>query len=163
MESRQPSISLQDGERSDRLVLQEHSIKEGDKKLNKWVRRSGNINLWIVFIILLIYKHKINRKKTTQNKKRTIIREFLFMWNSIALNFAWTWKNFGNYSWNTKKPNIFTWQSFTKDPHCASLLCIIFHIIIACIHKIMNECCNQHIFMKCWVYAHVQQIIPLVS
>ena len=32
----------------------------------------------------------------------------------IFLNFGWTWKRFGYYSWSVKRPNIFTWPSLTS-------------------------------------------------
>ena len=30
------------------------------------------------------------------------------------LIFAWTWRNFTNYAWRVKSPNIFTWMHFAK-------------------------------------------------
>ena len=32
----------------------------------------------------------------------------------IASIFAWTWKDFGAYTWSVKRPNILTWFNFPK-------------------------------------------------
>ena len=44
-----------------------------------------------------------------------------YLFKLTVLNFAWTWKGFRYYLRYVKRPNIFTWLSFTKEhrgPSC---------------------------------------------
>ena len=54
--------------------------------------------------------------KNKYENVKTLPREFFFIytWNVIASIFAWTWKNFGAYTWRVKRPNILTWFNFPK-------------------------------------------------
>ena len=60
------------------------------------------------------------------NRFLLFIREKLSRY--IASIFAWMWKSFGYYSWRVKRPNIFTWMSFSKWYRGPSRM--ISHVII---------------------------------
>ena len=42
------------------------------------------------------------------------LKKVLYQFYVIFLNFGWTWKRFGYYSWSVKRPNVFTWPSLTS-------------------------------------------------
>ena len=80
----------------------------------------------------------------------------------IALIFAWTWKDFGAYTWRVKRPNILTWFNFPKGYRGPSLK------ISSCAEKHQSRCLlfpdwkhtlvssNQHGVLTAWLWKSFQ-------